>query len=440
MTTSAKIRLLLALLFASLLLTALIVQNTYTPKNNLFQTAETLENNLHKKEGFINSVINDKARFAQLKTLAEDEQAALRTIKTFTTDESIWLTTFKKNKLSFWSGVRVITQRPASIREGYSFVREPNGFYEVIKKSEGDFSAIFFIPVKISYPVQNKYLHNIFARNLLNDNNIEIADFTDAHVYPVHSLNGTLLFSVKVKQNEVGHKFFYFQVVIWILCAMVLSLLVHSICNYIALKGYAYLSFILLAAFIVLLRFINLHYSWPGFTHQPDIFDPQIYRYSVLFPSLGDLCINILCICWFVAFIYRHRDRLLRKQIHNRIAGYIMVIGLILILILSSSSLLKLFYGLVINSKINFDVNNVLNLSGFSMLGVLMLCFSFLIFYLLTEISLTVCSKLSVPVSHQTALLVIAIITTTIIKSYNNDEFTVFYILLDLWVLIRGHA
>ncbi len=117
-----------------------------------------------------------------------------------------------------------------------------------------------------------------------------------------------------------------------------------------------------------------------------------------------------------------------------------MVTGLILALILSSSSLLKLFYGLVINSKINFDVNNVLNLSGFSMLGVLMLCFSFLIFYLLTEIALTVCSKLSVPVSHQIALLVIAIITTTIIKSYSNDEFTVFYLLLTLWVLIRGHA
>ena len=59
MTTSGKIRLMLALLCASLLFTAIIVQKTYTPVNNLDQSAKTLENNLHKKERYVNEVIND---------------------------------------------------------------------------------------------------------------------------------------------------------------------------------------------------------------------------------------------------------------------------------------------------------------------------------------------------------------------------------------------
>lgn len=439
MTTSAKIRLLLALLFASLLLTAIIVQKTYTPKNNLYQTAQTLEDNLHKKEAFINNLINNKASFDKLKTLGDDEQEALKTIKTFTTNENIWVTTFKDHHLVFWSGVKVIPQRPKSIREGYSFVQEPNGYYEVIKKSEGDFSAIFFIPVKVNYRVQNQYLHNIFAKNLLNDTNIEIADFTDRNIYEIHSTNHTYLFSVKVKQNEVGHKFFYFEMVIWVLCAMVLFLLVHNICNYIALKGYVYLSFITLGVFIILLRFLNLHYGWPEFSHRPEVFNPRIYGPSPLFPSLGDLCINILCICWFVGFIYRHRDKLL-KHIYNKVAGYTIAVAFILVLAISATLLLKLFYGLVINSNINFDVNNVLNLSGLSMVGVLMLCFSFLIFYLLTEISLTVCNRLTVPVSHQIALLLSATIICTLIAGYYDDEFTVFYIIWAIWILIRGYA
>ncbi|MGZ3752384.1 MAG: hypothetical protein ACXVAU_13970, partial [Mucilaginibacter sp.] len=86
MTTSAKIRLLLALLFASLLLTAIIVQKTYTPKNNLTQTAQTLESNLNKKETFVSNVITDNASFNKLKTLPNDEQEALRTIQAFTTN------------------------------------------------------------------------------------------------------------------------------------------------------------------------------------------------------------------------------------------------------------------------------------------------------------------------------------------------------------------
>jgi len=431
--------LLLALLFASLLLTAIIVQKTYTPRNNLFQTGQTLEDNIHKKETVVKNFLDDKKNFDKLKTLGNDEQEGLKVIKQFTTDENIWVLTYKDNHLAFWSGIKIIPQRPANIRDGYSFVHGTNGYYDVIKKSEGDFYAIFFIPVKIDYKVQNQYLHNVFAKDLLKDNNIEIADFTDKNVYEIHSLDNTLLFSVKVRGNEVGHKFFYFELILWVLCAFVLFLLVHSICNYIALKGYIYLSFLMLASFIILLRIMNLHYGWPGFSHQPEIFDPQYYSSGPLFPSLGDFCINILYCTWFVTFVFRHKDKIL-TNVYNKFIGYAIVIILVLMLDISATALLRLFFGLVRYSNINFDVNNVLNLSGFSMLGVLMLCFSFLIFYLLTEVALTICSKLNVPVSHQVAILLASMVLSTIIAAYQDKEFSVFYIFWAIWVILRGYA
>lgn len=430
---------LLALLFASLLLTAIIVQKTYTPRNNLFQTGQTLEDNIHKKETVVKNFLDDKKNFDKLKSLGNDEQEGLKVIKQFTTDENIWVLTYKDNHLAFWSGIKIIPQRPANIRDGYSFVHGTNGYYDVIKKSEGDFYAIFFIPVKIDYKVQNQYLHNVFAKDLLKDNNIEIADFTDKNVYEIHSLDNTLLFSVKVRGNEVGHKFFYFELILWVLCAFVLFLLVHSICNYIALKGYIYLSFLMLASFIILLRIMNLHYGWPGFSHQPEIFDPQYYSSGPLFPSLGDFCINILYCTWFVTFVFRHKDKIL-TNVYNKFIGYAIVIILVLMLDISATALLRLFFGLVRYSNINFDVNNVLNLSGFSMLGVLMLCFSFLIFYLLTEVALTICSKLNVPVSHQVAILLASMVLSTIIAAYQDKEFSVFYIFWAIWVILRGYA
>lgn len=430
---------LLALLSTSLLLTAIIVQKTYTSKNNLYQTAQTLEDNLHKKEEFVRKIIDDKASFDKLKHLKENEQEAIKIVNTFTTQESIWVITTNNGRLEFWSGIKVIPDHPESIREGYSFVKEANGYYDIIKKSEGGFSAIFLIPVKINYPINNKYLQNTFAKNLLNDKNIEIANASDRNIYSINSIDHTFLFSVKVRQNQISHKFFYFEVIIWALCAMVFCLLMNSIGNFIANKGYVYLSFVTVGIFIVLIRFMNLHYSWPDFGYRPQVFNPQVYRSDNVFASLGDLCLNILCICWFCAFVYRHRDKLL-KHVYNKTAGYALVIACALLLITTSYELLMLFYGLVVHSKIIFDVNNVLNLSYLSVLGVIMLCFSYLIFYLLTEICLSICTTLTVPARQQIVLLLAAVAVATTLNGYNNNEFTLFYILAAVWILMRGYA
>ena len=140
-----------------------------------------------------------------------------------------------------------------------------------------------------------------------------------------------------------------------------------------------------MAVFIVFVRYINIQYNWPEFTYRLKVFEPSYYASSYAFPSLGDLCLNILFISWFVAYLYSKRVQIV-KNIPGKFVSYAILITGIITLVIVSTALLNLFYGLVINSKISFDVSNVLNLSSFSMLGVLMLCFSFLIFYLLSEV------------------------------------------------------
>jgi two-component system nitrogen regulation sensor histidine kinase NtrY len=439
LTASAKIRLLLALLFASLLLTAIVVQKTYTSKNNLLQTAQSLEKNLHHKEQIVWDVINDAKGFQNLKTLDTNDNAALKAIQDFTTDEGIWLITAKKGKLAFWSGVKIIPEWHNKISEGFSFIRTANGYYDAIKKTQGDFYAIFFIPVKANYPFQNQYLVNTFNKNLLTDNNIEIAAFYDKNIYEVNSITGKYLFSVKVNDHLVSHRFFYFEVGVWTLAFIVLCLLVHNCCNYIALKGYPYLAFMLLGLFIILIRILNIFYGWPDFVYRPTLFAPHMFNDGNLYPSFGDFCINILAASWFVCFVYRFRDKL-TGTIQNKAKGYAVVAGSVLLLIIVSTSLLSLFYRLVIHSTINFDVNNVLSLSIYSFLGILMLCFAFLIFYVLAEICLTLCSRTSVPINHQAGILLFGMVVATIISAITQKEFTLFYAFWAIWVLIRGYA
>ncbi len=438
MNTSGKIRLWLAILCASLFFTAIIVQKTYSPVNNFEQTAKGLEDNLHKKEADIGDVLNHRNDFNKLKELSNNPQDALEFIREFTTDRSTWFITLEDDHLSFWSGIKIIPDHPASIKEGRSFIKEPNGYYEAIKKSEGNFSAIFFIPVKLNYAFQNQYLQNTFANDLTKDNNIEIADFTDKNIYEIHSIDNSYLFSIKAKPGEINHNFFYYELAFWVLTLICTCILMHNICNYIAQEGYVMVSLFLLAAFIVLVRFINLHFNWPDFTYRLDIFNPSFYASSNAFRSLGDLCINILSIFWFVVFLYTQRSGLLKNN-PGKIASYLILICGILSLIVISTALVNLFYGLVINSKINFDITNVLNLSSFSLLGVLMLCFSFLIFFLLDEVFLVICFKLSIPNSHKSFLIILSIVLTTAILTYYQG-FTLFYVLWGVIVFIRAYS
>jgi two-component system nitrogen regulation sensor histidine kinase NtrY len=429
----------LALLGASLLLTAIIVRSTYTPAINLAQTAKILEENLQRKEDFVNNAISTPTGYNRFRNLADDNEDGLRCLKEFTTDRNIAVITVKNNELTYWSNITFIPQDPAAIKEGYSFLKGPNGYYEAVKKSQDKFAAIFLIPVRSNYAVQNRYLQNNFAKGLLKDNNVEIADFADKNTHAIHSVNGTYLFSVKVNSDEVNLRFFYFELVIWILALLVVCILIQNICFYLAGKGYLLLSIFLLALFIAGLRYVNLHYNWPNFTYRLNIFDPKLYTANSVFPSLGDLCVNILMLSWLVAYVYRQRFELL-KYMPGKFVSYLIIIGGIIILIVSSTLLLNVFYGLVIRSNISFDVNNVLGLSGYSVCGILMLCFSFFIFYLLDEVLLTVCIRLLVPLRTQLYLLIIGILLTTTYISFYRQEFTSFYILWSLIVITRGYA
>jgi signal transduction histidine kinase len=429
---------LLTFIGLGLLFTAIIVQKTYSPVNNLVKSGLTLEDNLHKKEAYVNELLNDKLKFRMLKYLPDNEQDALNDIGEVSVKNRILFATLHNNRLAFWSGIKVLPDNLAGIKEGYSFIKQPNGYYETIKKSKGDFSVIFFIPVKTTYAFENQYLRNVFDKDLVKDDNIDIADFSDNNIYEVHSSNNDYLFSIKLKPNSVNYAFIYYELIFWILTIIVLCILMHKVCSYLALKGYALLSVALLAIFIVLFRYFSLRSNLFDFSYTLSIFNPVYYASSIIYPSLGDFCINILYILWFVCYLYQQRHRLF-IGVPGKVSSYFITIASIVVLIGSSTLLLNLFYGLVINSKIGFNVNNVLSLSGFSLVGVLMLCFSFLIFYIINEIALFICFKLMIPRAHQLFMLALGVILTTVVFALYR-EYTSFYILLFIFIIIRGYG
>lgn len=437
-SAQGKIRLMLALLCASLLFTAIVVEKTYTPAINLSQTAKSLSQNLHEKERDVNNIIYNSKKFAELKKLSTDPKLAMDYIQHFTADRNTWFITLDKGKLSFWSGVKIIPDSPASIKDGYSFITGPNGYYEAIKKSDGAFSVIFFIPVKLEYAFENQFLQNTFATDLLKDNNLELADYTDKNVAVIRSISDAYLFSVKLKPGEINLTYLYYEFAVWMATLLSLCILITSICNYISDKGYVLSSVLLMCVCLLVIRFVNFYYHWPDFTAKFELFKPALYHDGFANPSFGDFCINILLFAWLAVYLYIHRKKIIRK-IPGKVRSYFVYTFGVLLLIAVATVLQNLFFSLVVSSKINFDVSNILNLSWFSALGVLMLSFGFLIFFLLSEVFLTTVARLPIPDRHKLVIFVSLIVLATIFYTWHY-AFTLFYILWGALVVMRARA
>lgn len=436
MTVFTKIRILLAVLCVSFLLTAVIVRNTYTPHHSFLKSAQTLESNLHEKEREVKKLFTGNS-FEQLKTLPDNHQQALSLMEQLTVKDRIWLVTYRNDKVKFWTGIKVMPPSFKKFKEGTCFSKQENGYFEVVRKTEGDFTALAFIFIKNNFRIQNQYLNNVFEPQLLDAHNIEIAEIGDKDVYHIHDINKHYLFSVKAKADAVNYNFAKLEFVLWVIGILALCALVTSFCNHLVYQKKVSAAFLLLAAFIVAIRLAGLYFRVPDFSSRMHLFSPDLFSYGFLLPTLGDFCLNVLGLCWLMAFIYYHRYRISDKPLHGA-AAWITYIGGVLLLVVVSTVLAYMSGLLVLHSHINFDVNNVLNLSLYSMIGLLMVCFSFLIFYLLIETLLIVNERIRIDDRIKLGIFAGAIILSTVASAFY--AFTWLYISWGILIFIRIYA
>ncbi|NEU08850.1 HAMP domain-containing histidine kinase [Flavihumibacter sp. R14] len=382
----------LALAFAG---TALTINSTFNKEEILYEDAETLQKNLHRKERFINDFLNDPALLDSLKTLPENTSWAQTLIKRFQDEKRIYLHTYQAGKLKFWIGNNILFDTDASFKEGSTFLTWKNGWYEVIKKSNGDFSALAFIPIKANYPYENRYLENIVYSDLVNTNNLDIALVNDKPAHSIRNIQGKYLFSVKLKPEALAHYYSGFELLMLVLAVICTLFLVNQICIWIASRGYIILSIGFLTAFLLIFRYLELQTSWFDNHFDLALFDPKYYGSSKLFPSLGDFLLNILSLTWLMAYMYGYRNEIrLSGRLWKPWLNYIIFALMIVLIYLGGYFIDELFHGLVTNSKISFDVSNVLNLNWVSWVGLCIYCFLALNFYFFIQICFNITETL----------------------------------------------
>jgi two-component system, NtrC family, nitrogen regulation sensor histidine kinase NtrY len=427
------------MLTVSFAVTAITINFTFNKDEILEFDAKMIERNLHQKERFIKAFLNGP-NFDSLRTIHKNPLKAEKIIAEFRDERAIYLHTYLKHQLVFWGSIRIAPVTDAGLKEGSNLLKGDNGYYEAIKRTSGDFSVLAIIPIKSDYSYQNRYLANSFSHDLTTENNLEIAGFDDSNSHDIRNIDGKYLFSIKLK--SVITNSFYSELELWMwICAVFLSVVfVNYLCVSIANKGYVKWAVLVFFIYFLALRVLTLEYAWIDTYFNLPIFDTRHFSAGYFFPSLGDFLLNAIMVSWFLCFIYSYRREIEISPYPLSKAGAILIftlLGVIIYLVAYQHN--EIFYQLITSSNINFDVTNILYLSTYSWLGILLMCVAIFNLYILIEIALVIGEKL--PLSNTNRLRVFTTgITILFLLTAAFSGYSIFILFFAAIIYLRGWA
>lgn len=429
--------LLLTLCFAG---TAITINLTYQEKEILLIDGKEVEDNLHRKEAVVQSLFDDLELFDRLKSIGEDYELKDYVINDLGEKQKIYLYTYSNNDLVFWGSEQIVPRSDAGILVGSSVVSWNNGWYEARKKISGGFSVVCLIPIKTNYALSNRYLVNEFSNDLINTPNLDVASYDDRFVYNLRNSDGEYLLSLKLQSSIFKTFYSRLELIMWLLFAFTATVLVTSICTWIAKKGWVKLSVLLLAIYMFGTRYLDLKTQWLATNFYSGFFDPKVYASSAILPSLGALAFHVLAITWLICYIYRCRFELKLFSDKHKAARWTQILIFLVsgtILYFCCEIAVYIFESLIVDSSISFEVNNLLNLNIFSWVGIFLLCLVVFCFYLFIETIIVIIKGLKMT---QRELMVFSIITVSacLIIKLQTDELTISAFLFIAIVYLKG--
>lgn len=435
MSIGGKIRFLLLILGACCIVTAISLKQSVSKKQLLRYEAGKLQENLAINERIVYDFLKDSVQIERAKQYHLNDNYGLDFIEKYR-EKGIDILIYQNQQLKFWSSIKTVPDNSASIREGSYFSQFGNGWYEVIKRTTEDFTLVFLIKVKNQYSIQNEYLENDFSSYLSNNRALTLATFSDTDVQGITNLDKKLLFEVKLRPEYSKSIYSTVEIWLWVIGFFSFCLFFNSFCAWLAKRGDLIAAILVLSLFFITIRVTDLEYGWFNKQFNLLIFSPRIYAESFFMPSLGDFLLNVIAVTWTVLFIYTYSDRYrlpewLKKNKFSGVSfhlGFLMIFGAIAFLFD------QIFFGLIINSKINFDITNIINLGWISWVSIIILCLVWFNIYLIAIIFMQLTLQLNVT-NRERLIVFVAIFLAYLIYRLNTD-FSMFFIAYGLFIFI----
>lgn len=299
--------------------------------------------------------------------------------------EGIVFLIYENDTLKFWSDNSVAVenyQRQVCLDNPLTKLK--NGWFEVMhKRSEpAGTKAIFaLLRLKNEYTFQNKYLQNNFGEEFQIGQSFQLFSDSLQGKYNIYNSSGRYLCSLSPESDNELNSMYLFVAVFLFACSLIVSIgwLLFFVKTKKERSNYNWwiVSAVLLVA---ILRWLSIHFQWPGFIYELELFSPRLYgdANSVWLFSLGDLFINAFLLC-FVTYYFV-------AEVKITIGNPMFVSTLLVAFILVYARLvISLSAGLIENSNISFNVNNLFALNYSSYVGLITMAMLTLSLFVITD-------------------------------------------------------
>ena len=333
---------------------------------------------------------------------------------------------FQAKKLCAWSNNRTVVS--ADVAEGFALLNE--GYYFISKQNyNDDYQSVTLIPIKWHYKIDNQeYLKNNF---IASETIPETVGITKENTpFSFTSSKGQSLF-IDSKDNAGNINSQYQLFVLILIGILFLCAFINHISRVLAkgLRPELSLVFFFLAVLIIKCIITYLDFN-ARFSLLP-LFDKKINGPSVLDTSPGDMLANIFLLLWLIIFFYRDVKPLQFEKLSFRVKIILNIIFNITVIL----GLLIIIYfhkGLIMNSKEDFDFENIFYIKFSGVVTIMSLLLLWVVLFLFNYRIMNNIRRLEMPKPYRTGLLVLSILL--VIPLISVYEFNIPLLLLSLFI------
>lgn len=381
----------LTILFSALaLFISAIGYNLYVNReNNLKAYQAEIETYLHTQEREVEAIMTDHP-FIHRITGAEGESLTQRNsdlekLKNLAAEDfTIYITV--KDSIIFWNNnltsLPEITRNFDSGDRRYEFIKDQNGFYELISQTNldptlGQYNIHALIPIKYNYRLDSDYIKDQFIANDQIPNLVSLSDeYTD---FPVYNNKEKLLFYLDAPENLIDTSNQRTLIFLWFVGFILLGYFIHLTTLKIQEQS-LWAGSLFLIGTVFLIRWLSISRNWLGQFDNLFLFSKNFDSFWV--NSIGDMLIDSSLLLWIMVFFHQTFPTKINENLSAFSRFAMSVFGYVMIF-LSFFFLTRVFKGIVFDSNLNHDFNNVFNLewgSIFSIVAVVIFLTGLLIF------------------------------------------------------------
>jgi len=272
-----------------------------------------------------------------------------------------YISIYRHDSLIFWNNntVPIPTLTPSYFLAS-GLTKTQNGWYfaKTIEHELLTISVSFL--VKREYAYQNEYLKNTFAFPSIEKMDAYLS--LDEEVgYPIYSKNKQYCFSIVIPPYQALHS----QDVFVLSCLILLTLV--AFCGQISiyLQNYSSKLTYLFPVFLLVIRYLSLHFSWFSVLQHTEFFQANLYGTSFFFPSFFDYLLNVFLVLIIFQFYYGKLKFIRYKN------DYLLPIFCLIFFFFVWDAIVYLFRGLIENSTIPLRIDRLFSLNSYSLLAIL---------------------------------------------------------------------